>query len=259
MDNYRYTFTWNVAGIKKNEQRADVSYAARKFEYQYGSRSMILQISDKKITLSFSSKTLLLPKTIKQLNKDILEKIYVIYTMIYFYGPIMTGSSVLYEKYNTETKKYERTEVADPLPAEALIGFFMVQGPLAETAIPFKENRKADAAYRYLITTYLYKCLRCRFFHGGRPVPLFGKSDDQQIIAFKLACSIVEDMLEKFLFPSIILKDSIATVEEADARLRILTGGDAKKAKTAYNQHLKNIVDTLVESYIPKEEDATGA
>lgn len=123
--------------------------------------------------------------------------------------------------------------------------------------LKLKQNRKAEAAYRYLITTYLYKCLRCRFFHGGRPVPLFGKSDDQQIIAFELACSMVEDMLEKFLFPSIILKDSIVTVEEADARLRILTGGDVKKAKTAYNQHLKNVVDTLVESYIQKEEAAT--
>ena len=141
MSDYKYTITWKPRKIAAKEKRDDVFYRNRKFTYRYSHWKCTLNVEAAKITLSFDAGSRLKQKSLLNIINDMLEKLYIIYTIIYARGLVIESASMKLEKYSPAEKCWLAIETEEPLPQkEELTGYFMIDNTFPECCKPFDQE-----------------------------------------------------------------------------------------------------------------------
>ena len=102
-------------------------------------------------------------------------------------------------------------------------------------------EQASGAVYNFLLGHFAYKCIRCRLFHGGRPVLLYAKNTGGYVAAFRMLNGMLEDIMERVLYPAFCYVDDtnekgIMKKDSAVHRLALLHGGDEACANDIYEE-----------------------
>lgn len=226
MSKYQYHITWlaeiDPMAMSRRFEDPENQLSPRSFTYTYSGRPIDVSFSPKVVTLYFEKASLLKPKSERNLINDILEKIYIIYTILYSTGFAPYRVDISLSRYDGIKKAWIPCELPEDtyLTRHNLTADFMVNGIFTPDVtdfdtdtwksdewissylskrshdFTFEQKNLKSALYAWIVSKnktipgerfqYLWIAFNCLYFY-------FARTMRQRIV-----CEVPEEMQEEY-------------------------------------------------------------